>query len=94
MHDCWDATNCGIEKMCPAYPHQGRTCFVITGTLCRGERQGSYLEKISKCRATCSFYASVMEAEGVSVSSVESSLGTESNQPWQDNWKFLTLPSK
>ncbi len=94
MHNCWDATNCGREKMCPAYPSHGRTCFGITGTLCRGEKQGSYLEKISKCRETCFFYACVMEMEGVAVSRGNSAPRTETNQPWQDNGKFLTLPAK
>jgi methyl-accepting chemotaxis protein len=64
---CWDATHCGKRDSCPAYPNNGRTCYAVTGTLCRGEKQGSYTEKIASCRETCPFYAELMEAEGVTV---------------------------
>ncbi|MEW6348873.1 MAG: two-CW domain-containing protein [Thermodesulfobacteriota bacterium] len=63
--NCWEATKCGRERFCPAYPRNGRLCYAVTGTLCRGEKQGSYIEKIGRCRETCSFYAAVMRDRGV-----------------------------
>lgn len=54
--NCWEYTGCGREKQCPAYPHNGRDCYMVTGTWCRGEQQGSYGEKILKCRELCGFY--------------------------------------
>jgi len=33
----------------------GRACWVVTGTLCDGQTQGSYEEKIHECRK-CAFY--------------------------------------
>ncbi len=65
--NCWDATQCGKTDSCPAYPKNGRTCYAVTGTLCRGEKQGSYTKKVAGCRETCSFYAELMEAEGITV---------------------------
>lgn len=53
--NCWVIMNCGKEKECPAYPHSGSTCFHTSNTLCRGEIQGSYEEKITACRE-CDVY--------------------------------------
>jgi methyl-accepting chemotaxis protein len=58
--NCWELVKCGREEMCPAYPHHGRECFAVTATMCRGEEQGSYQEKIQKCRDECKFYKHVM----------------------------------
>jgi methyl-accepting chemotaxis protein len=55
--NCWEYQKCGREKECPAYPKHGRICFSVTGTVCRGELQGSYQEKIRKCRELCDFYS-------------------------------------
>jgi hypothetical protein len=87
MHNCWDALNCGMEKMCPAYPHQGRTCFAIPGTLCRGEKQGDYVEKIARCREMCSHYASIMSTEGAGRPNGPSKPAYESNQARRENGK-------
>jgi methyl-accepting chemotaxis protein len=57
---CWEKLNCGREQACPAYPDHGRNCFAVTSTMCRGERQGTYEEKISACRDSCAFYEDVM----------------------------------
>ena len=54
--NCWEFIKCGLEKECPAYPNNGRVCFSTTGTLCRGEIQGEYMDKIERCRAECEFY--------------------------------------
>lgn len=58
---CWDSLQCGQQNSCPAYPDNGRNCFAVTATLCRGEEQGSYEDKIAKCRDTCGFYQGMME---------------------------------
>lgn len=58
---CWEFKKCGKEKDCPAWPNNGRICFSIEKTLCRGEIQGQYLQKIDKCRETCDFYAHLMQ---------------------------------
>jgi hypothetical protein len=68
LMDCWEFTNCGREENCPAYPNHGRACFAVTGTLCRGEKQPSYDEKIAKCRELCGFFKRMMgmaTADGV-----------------------------
>jgi methyl-accepting chemotaxis protein len=59
-NNCWDNLNCPTKEACPAYPDFGRKCFAVTGTLCRGESQGSYEDKISSCRDTCKFYLDMM----------------------------------
>lgn len=58
--NCWEALNCGRQETCPAYPNNGRTCYAVTGTMCRGEKQGTFIEKIEKCRSLCEFYKEVL----------------------------------
>lgn len=41
----------------------GRACWIIEGTQCEGERQGSYAQKIGKCMK-CDFYATVRQEQG------------------------------
>jgi hypothetical protein len=59
--NCWEYKQCGREQDCPAYPHHGRNCFAVTGSMCGGVQQGSYAEKIQKCRESCDFYNGVMD---------------------------------
>ena len=40
----------------------GRCCWVLAGTLCKGEIQGTYAEKFVNCEK-CDFYALVKEEE-------------------------------
>ncbi len=54
--NCWEFQKCGKQTSCPAYPDQGRICFSVKGTHCRGEIQGGFVEKINKCKSTCNFY--------------------------------------
>ena len=61
--NCWESLQCGKEKQCPAYPDHGRTCFAVTATRCRGVEQGSYTEKIERCRAECAFYNQMMKGK-------------------------------
>ena len=58
--NCWDYTKCRRQAECPAYPDHGRTCFAVTGTWCRGEKQASYEAKIERCRSLCGFYKDMM----------------------------------
>ncbi len=58
--NCGDHVGCGKEKNCPDYPNHGRACFAVTGTSCRGEKQGSCEEKIGRCRELCDFYKELM----------------------------------
>jgi len=54
--NCWEIMGCSDRSNCPAYPDQGRACYSVAGTLCRGEKQGTYLEKIKACQSVCKFY--------------------------------------
>ena len=58
---CWDAKKCPTDRKekCPAYPDQGRICFSVSGTLCRGEVQGNYLAKKAECEKLCDFFFEV-----------------------------------
>lgn len=40
----------------------GRACWVVAGTMCRGEIQGTFAQKISDC-AQCEFYDYVKSGE-------------------------------
>lgn len=41
----------------------GRACWVISGTMCNGEVQGTFAKKYKNCE-TCDFYNSVEREEG------------------------------
>jgi hypothetical protein len=40
----------------------GRCCWLVAGTLCDGEVQGTYAKKLKNC-ARCDFYHQVREEE-------------------------------
>jgi len=56
---CWEYMQCGRdvndEIKCPSYPHFGRVCWAVAGTLCAGKIQGTFAQKIDNCR-DCKFY--------------------------------------
>lgn len=54
---CWDVKNCPTDRRngCPAYPNTGHECWSVTGTLCGGQEQGTYQEKMANCRK-CNVY--------------------------------------
>lgn len=59
--NCWDDLKCPPERKdcCPAYAEsRGRECWLVTGTRCEGETQGSYAEKINHCR-NCPHYQKI-----------------------------------
>jgi hypothetical protein len=64
--NCWEFMKCGREEggakvkeegVCPAYPDSGTKCARITGTLCKGEVQGTFATKLGNC-LKCDFYKS------------------------------------
>lgn len=40
----------------------GRACWIVAGTYCKGEVQGTYAKKFKNCQQ-CEFYAAVREEE-------------------------------
>ncbi|MEJ2696535.1 MAG: hypothetical protein P8013_07780 [Candidatus Sulfobium sp.] len=42
--------------------HAGRSCWVLAGTLCGGQVQGTFAQKYRNCE-TCEFYRKVKEEE-------------------------------
>jgi len=53
--NCWEDRKCTVFEKSPAYPNQGRICFSVNGTLCRGEVQGGYFDKVNACKEKCDF---------------------------------------
>jgi len=50
---CWVIEKCPAEtrRNCPAWEFQcGNLCWFINGTICHGELQGSWGEKMEQCR--------------------------------------------
>lgn len=45
---CWEFFNCK-EKKCPVYKAENLKCWLISGTHCRDEIQGKFLEKMEMC---------------------------------------------
>ncbi len=43
----------------------GRACWIVAGTLCNGQVQGTFAQKYRTCEA-CDFYKSVREEESTS----------------------------
>jgi two-component system NtrC family sensor kinase len=56
---CWEYMGCNQDvnhtENCPAYPHFGRICWAVAGTLCSGRVQGTYAQKIHDCHG-CGYY--------------------------------------
>ncbi len=58
MMNCWEFKKCGRDKTgdCPAYTRRaGRVCWIVAGTMCDGEVQGTFAKKINAC-IKCDFY--------------------------------------
>ncbi len=63
--DCWDFKSCGRTPggakvaefgVCPAYTQRaGKACWLVAGTFCGGEIQGSFAQKEGNCMR-CDFY--------------------------------------
>jgi len=64
--NCWEFKKCGRENsgakaeelgVCPAWPDDGHKCARVAGTLCGGQVQGSFAQKLVNCM-DCDFYKS------------------------------------
>lgn len=66
--------NSSVLGVCPAWvaimldgvhggTNAGRACWVIAGTMCKGQVQGTFAQKYRDC-AVCNFYKAVREEEG------------------------------
>ena len=58
LPNCWEIMKCGREEggknqvsmgTCPAFPEHGHSCWMIAGTYCRGEVQGTFAKKQRLC---------------------------------------------
>lgn len=58
--NCWEMKNCGRDKSndCPAYPDNGQECWKVAGTMCGGQVQGTYAQKLANCME-CEVYKKV-----------------------------------
>jgi len=59
MQKCWEFMKCPpkVSETCPAVStHHETSCWRVRGTLCRGERQGSFADKLDECKK-CGYYA-------------------------------------
>jgi hypothetical protein len=56
--NCWNIKKCPSErkKQCPAWEfNSGKLCWFISGTICQGDSQSSWKEKMKICR-TCDVF--------------------------------------
>jgi diguanylate cyclase (GGDEF)-like protein/PAS domain S-box-containing protein len=60
---CWDFFNCN-EKDCPVYVVKNLRCWLFSGTHCRNEIQGKYLEKMEMCLG-CKIFKTNMDVSGM-----------------------------
>lgn len=60
---CWKAKMCD-KVNCPGHGNSDLRCWMISGTHCRDEIQGSFAEKIHACR-TCDYYKEMQELNAV-----------------------------
>lgn len=66
---CWEFMKCGREKngSCPAITQNaGRSCWLVSGTLCGGKVEGRFAKEIRSCmlcdfyiHALCDFYTKI-----------------------------------
>jgi signal transduction histidine kinase len=57
---CWEALRCGragddVADPCPAWPHFGRACWAVAGTLCEGKVRGTQANILGDC-GDCGFF--------------------------------------
>lgn len=70
---CWTIKRCPRERKtsCPAWEfNAGKLCWFINGTICKGEVQRDWREKIKMCRS-CSAFISLDGMPGQSAGSTE-----------------------
>jgi hypothetical protein len=60
---CWEIQACPTEtkEKCPAWEfHSGHLCWFISGTVCQGEIQGNWQDKMKICRK-CKVFQSIFD---------------------------------
>lgn len=74
---CWEVKGCH-KPDCPAYESLDLRCWILSGTHCRGEIQGSFHKKIDAC-SQCEVYQHAYEEKtvftaGIIANSVQSAI--------------------
>jgi len=63
---CWEQKECspGVRERCIAYAtRQGHLCWFLTGTICEGQRQKSWSDKLRLC-LDCGFMQGLLRPVG------------------------------
>lgn len=60
---CWQVFECK-KKECPAYKSKNLKCWLFSGTHCRNEIQGKFLEKMEMC-LSCKVFKKNMDVAGM-----------------------------
>ncbi|MBF0199117.1 MAG: PAS domain-containing protein [Planctomycetes bacterium] len=55
--DCWDIMDCPSERQvkCPAFPHNGKNCMEVPGTMCQGQKHPDVDLKVYECMSCASY---------------------------------------
>jgi hypothetical protein len=78
---CWEQMNCPSRRRekCPAWEFQhGELCWFINGTICQGEAQRSWQQKMEKCRECSVFRGLAAEGNDISPSASDESMPLDS----------------
>ena len=59
---CWELEKCNKTE-CPVYEKEGERCWLVSGTHCRDEIQGMFLNKIEICLKCAVFKHNVVNEE-------------------------------
>lgn len=65
---CWEAVRCGragadAVDPCPAWPHFGRVCWAVAGTLCQGKVSGTQAAILGDC-CDCGYFREMAPRDG------------------------------
>lgn len=60
---CWEIFQCE-EKSCPAFESKNLSCWLFTGTHCRNEIQGKFIEKLEMC-LDCEIFFKNMDVDSM-----------------------------
>jgi len=60
---CWDFFQCE-EKECPVYTSRDLNCWLVSGTFCRNQIQGRFLDKVLMC-VDCEPFRANMDDESI-----------------------------
>ena len=59
MKKCWEVKQCA-KRECPGYENRDRRCWMLAGTHCRNEIQGSFFDKREAC-SKCELFIHAVE---------------------------------